>query len=254
MTTMMDAIDYDAVAELYDLYTSVSYDYDFFLGRVSPGERVLELMAGTGRLSIPLIKAGAVLTCVDISQGMLDVLERKLEGQGLEANILCTDVQHLGFDAEFECAILPFQSFMELVGRKKQMNALRSVCRALIPKGKFYCTMHNPAVRRTAVDGILRGVGAFKHGQETIVVSGFETGGEPVVRRSQFIERFNESGQSVSRILQRMEFELIEENTFREMALEVGFEVKAIFGDYSSAEFDAETSPVMIWELEKSAA
>jgi hypothetical protein len=51
-----------------------------------------------------------------------------------------------------------------------------------------------------------------------------------------------------------MEFELIEENTFREMALEVGFEVKAIFGDYSSAEFDAETSPVMIWELEKSAA
>lgn len=249
---MMDAIDYDAVAEVYDLYTAVSYDHDFFLSRVSPGTRVLELMSGTGRLSVPLARAGAVLTCVDISQGMLSVLERKLEEQGLQANILCADVQHLDFDAEFERAILPFQSCMELVGREKQMNTLRSVCRALIPKGRFYCTMHNPAVRRNAVDGVLRGVGTFKHGRETVVVSGFEAGGDPVVQRSQFIERFNESGQSVSRILQRMEFELIEENTFREMALEVGFEVKAIFGDYSSAEFDAETSPVMIWELEKS--
>lgn len=63
----MDHIDYDAVAEVYDIYAAATYDVDFFLSRVAPGARVLELTSGTGRLSIPLVKAGAILTCVDIS-------------------------------------------------------------------------------------------------------------------------------------------------------------------------------------------
>lgn len=82
-------------------------------------------------------------------------------------------------------------------------------------------------------------------------MSGFEAGGDPVVRRSQFIECFNESGEFDKRILQYMEFEMIEEDAFREMAIDVGFKVKAIFGDYHENKFDSKTSPVMIWDLER---
>jgi ubiquinone/menaquinone biosynthesis C-methylase UbiE len=248
---MPDFIDYDSIADLYDHYASADYDYDFFTRRITPGMPVLELTSGTGRLSIPLIKAGAVLTCVEISQKMLNVLERKLEAEELNAEICCSDVQFLNFDRAFEIAILPFQSFMELVGREKQLNVLRSTFRALLPKGRFYCTMHNPTVRRKTVDGVLRGVGTFKFPQGTIVVSGFEAGGDPVVRRSQFIECFNESGEFDKRILQYMEFEMIEEDAFRDMAIDVGFKVKAIFGDYHENKFDSKTSPVMIWDLER---
>lgn len=248
---MQNFIDYDAVAEIYDLYAAATYDFDFFLNRISPGMRVLELTSGTGRLTIPLARAGAVITCVDISKGMMSVLERKLAAEGLQANLLCADIQHLDFNAEFETAILPFQSFMELVGKEKQMNALRSVHRALKMNGRFYCTMHNPVVRRRTVDGVTRAVGSFKCDTGHIVVTGFETGGDPVVRRSQFIERFNEAGHAESRLLQYMEFELIDEGRFRAMAVETGFLVKAVFGDYSAREYDAETSPVMIWELVK---
>lgn len=247
----MDYIDYDPVAEAYDIYAAATYDHDFFLSRVAPGATVLELTSGTGRLSIPLVKVGAVVTCVDISQGMLDVLKRKLEQEGLSAELVCSDVQHLDFCEEFDISILPFQSFMELVGRERQLNCLRSVYRALIPGGRFFCTMHNPAVRRRTVDGVWRGVGAFKQGLETVVVSGFELGGEPVVRRSQFIERFDEAGRPMSRILQVMEFEFIEEAGFRELAMEAGFHVEALFGGYDGQRFDPEQSPVMIWELRK---
>jgi hypothetical protein len=111
--------------------------------------------------------------------------------------------------------------------------------------------MHNPTVRRKTVDGIVRGVGTFKLPQGSIVVSGFEAGGDPVVRRSQYIECFNESGELDKRILQYMEFEMIEEDAFREMAIAVGFKVKAIFGDYNENKFDPKTSPVMIWDLER---
>ena len=145
---MADYIDYDAVAEVYDIYAAATYDYDFFLNRVPSAARVLELTAGTGRLSIPLITAGADLTCIDISQGMIDVLERKLEREGLQARVLCADVQDLDFEKEFKIAILPFQSFMELVGKEQQQNTQQSAYRALIPNGLFYCTMHNPVIRR----------------------------------------------------------------------------------------------------------
>ena len=247
----MDYIDYDPVANIYDIYVAATYDHDFFLSRITAGSTVLELTSGTGRLSIPLVKAGVVLTCVDISQGMLDVLERKLQKEGLNARLQCSDVQHLNFAKEFDISILPFQSFMELVGRKKQLNCLRSVYRALVPQGRFFCSMHNPVVRRGTVDGVLRGVGTFKHGLETVVVSGFELGGDPVVKRSQFIECFDEAGQLKSRILQVMEFEFIEESAFREMAMEAGLHVKAVFGGYDGQSFDPVKSPVMIWELIK---
>ena len=213
---------------------------------------MLELTSGTGRLSIPLIKAGAILTCVDISQGMLNILKRKLEVERLEADVICSDVQNLNFDGIFNIAILPFQSFMELVGREKQLNTLRSAFRALLPNGRFYCTMHNPVIRRKTVDGILRGVGTFEFPLGSITVTGFEIGGNPIVKRSQFIECFNKGGELESRMCQSMEFEMIQEETFRDMANQVGFRVKAIFGDYTEADFDSDKSPVMIWELERS--
>jgi hypothetical protein len=47
---------------------------------------------------------------------------------------------------------------------------------------------------------------------------------------------------------------MIEEETFRDMASQSGFKINAIFGDYAEAEFDPDSSPVMIWELERGEA
>ncbi len=86
-------IDYDSVAEIYDLYVTADYDIPFFLHEATNVEGpVLELTAGTGRLSLALIQAGVQLTCVDGSRGMLDVLLRKLRDRGLSAEVLCADV------------------------------------------------------------------------------------------------------------------------------------------------------------------
>ena len=64
----MDINNYDLVSDLYDIYIPVTFDIDFFIQETknTPGE-VLELMSGTGRVSIPLLEAGVKLTCVDLS-------------------------------------------------------------------------------------------------------------------------------------------------------------------------------------------
>lgn len=248
-------IDYDSIAEIYDLYVRSDYDVPFFLSEVREVRGpVLELMAGTGRLSLPLIEAGAALTCVDGSQGMLDVLSRKLAQRWLRADVHCMDVCRLDLPARFELAILPFQAFMEIVREEDQRAALASVHACLSPGGRFICTLHNPAIRKAQVDGTLRVAGRFPTGDGTLVVSGFETGGNPVVSRLQFFELFTPAGHLLWKRLLPMEFAFVEKDAFERMALEAGFRVTQLYGGYDRAPFDPEKSPVMIWCLEKEGA
>jgi len=245
-------IDYDSIAEIYDLYVTADYDVPFFLQEAaSVSGPVLELAAGTGRLSLPLAQAGMQLTCVDSSQGMLDALSRKLRESGLHAEIRCVDVCQLALPTSFPLALLPFQSFMEIVGEERQRQALSAVIACLTPGGRFICTLHNPAVRRTQVDGVLRIVGQFPTQDGVLVVSGFEQGGQPVVKRLQFFEFFGSDGQLRSKQLLPMEFAFVEKDRFESMARDTGFHVLDLYGNYDRSPFDPGRSPAMIWVLQK---
>lgn len=248
-------IDYDSVAELYDLYVTASYDFGFFQAEAAKADGpVLELTAGTGRLSLPLLEAGVTLTCVDVACGMLELLARKARARGLAFETLCTDLCDLALPPSFALAILPFQAFMEIVGEERQRRALAAVHSALLPGGRFICTVHNPAVRRKMVDGALRVVGRFPAPEGSLVVSGFEQGGFPVVQRLQFFEIFGPGGELLWKRMLAMEFAFVEKEVFDEMARDAGFRVAALYGDYDRSPFDPVSSPVMIWVLEKAEA
>lgn len=248
----MKQADYDSVAELYDLYIDADYDVAFFVSEVGRIDGpVLELMAGTGRLSIPLLESGAKLTCVDGSKGMLDVLRRKLKARELAADVRAMDVRSLDFSTRFALAILPFQAFMELVREEDQRAALDAVYRCLVPKGRFICTIHNPVIRRVPIDGMERLVGRFSAGDDTLVVSGFERGGDPVVERLNFFELYGADGILKWKRLMPQKFTLIEPDDLQAMAREAGFRIAETYGDYARSAFDADQSPVLISVLEK---
>jgi SAM-dependent methyltransferase len=209
-------IQYDRIAELYDRYVTADDDIPFFIAALplAQGGDVVELTAGTGRLSVPLLEAGARLTCVDLSPRMLDVLRRKLVARDLQAEILCRNVTRLDLPARYALALMPFQAFMEVVDESEQRATLRSVFACLRPGGHFICTLHNPAIRRRQVDGTLRAVGSFPSYDGTLVVSGAETGGDPIVVRSQFFESYGPDGELRWKRLLPMRFAFIDRDTF----------------------------------------
>lgn len=222
----MTHIDYDSIAEIYDLYVTTDQDVPFFLSEAAKTQGpVLELTAGTGRLSLPLVEAGVRLTCVDSSEGMLDVLSRKLAQRGLRADVRCCDVCRLSLPPRFELAILPFQSFMEILGEDHQRAVLAAVRACLTPDGRFICTLHNPAMRRAQVDGALHEIGRFPIPDGTLVVSGIEHGGQPIVTRLQFLEFLAPDGSVRRKKVLSMAFELIDKQRFETMARDVGFRV-----------------------------
>jgi SAM-dependent methyltransferase len=253
----MDINHYDIIADLYDTFVPIDYDLGFFVNecRRSSGE-VLELMSGTGRVSVPLLKEGVNLTCVDLSAMSNTILERKLAEQGLEANIFQMDICDLKLPKKFDLIIIPFQSFAHITSPDNQRKALHQIYQHLQPGGTFICTLGNPQLRQQAVDGQLRLFRKYTLPEEngTLLLwikEDFDTQDRQVVIAMEFFEEYDQAGVLRSKRLMELHFRLTGREAFEELAGEAGFCVKAFYGDYLYSEFRADTSPFMIWFLVK---
>ena len=250
-------IDYDRVADVYDLYVTSDLDVGFYVEEATTVRgKVLELMCGTGRVSVPLLEAGVDLTCVDVSAGMLRRLEERLHAHKLDARVVRADIRHLdlGGEAEFELALIPFHSFSELLSPRDQELAMGAVFGCLREGGRLVCPLHNPAIRGRSADGALRLSGSFPTAEGgRLVVSGFETLDESsgVVDRLQYYEFFDASNEQRAKRVLPMRFALVDRISFSELVIAAGFVPVALYGDYGRGEYLEESSPFMVWILEK---
>jgi len=248
-------IQFDRVADLYDSYVRTEYDIPFWLKESkAAGGKVLELTCGTGRVSLPLLKAGIDLTCVDYSTGMLSVLRRKLEEHGLRCPIYYQDMADLSLPDRFDLIIIPFHSLSEVVESERQRRVLQRIRLHLSEGGLFICTLQNPAVRTASMDGNWNLVGEYRT----------EEGGTLVIRTRltfdrtahvasghEVFEKFAKDGSSVDRRSLNLMFYLFEQAAFEPLAARSGFEVLALYGDYEYHPFQPESSAFMIWKLKK---
>ena len=253
----MEINNYDYIADLYDIYVPVTFDIDFFVKETkrSSGE-VLELMSGTGRVSIPLLEAGIKLTCVDLSAELNAILENKLRQKGLKADIYQMDICELELQKKFDMIIIPFHSFAHITSPGDQRKALARIHQHLSPGGTFICTLGNPKLRQKAVDSQLRLFRKYplpdSQGELLLwIVENKNVDDDQIVEATQFYEEYDAKGVLRSKRLLELHFRLSNKDEFEELAKATGFKVKAFYGDYSYSGFDEESSPFMIWLLER---
>jgi len=251
----MSAMNYARVAEKYDSYVKSTFDLPFFLeeARKTDGP-VLELMAGTGRVSIPLLEAGVPLTCVDSSPELLAILRRKLAERDLQAEVVQQDVAALDLPGRFALIILPFHSFSELLTVEDQRLALEHIHTHLTEGGRFICTLHNPPVRMKSEDGRLRLYGEFSLPEDgTLLLWGLShyAPGNPLVSGLQLYEEYNDEGIMRQKTVLDVRFRLVEKDEFAALADAAGFTVSALYGNYDRSPFEEGNSPFMIWELRR---
>jgi len=95
---------------------------------------VLDIGCGPGPLSLPLARAGAEVTALDISSGMLERLQEKADGEGLSIRTLeCSwwtaDIDALGFRDNFDLVIASMTpAVKDLATFEKVMACSKQFC------------------------------------------------------------------------------------------------------------------------------
>ncbi len=139
----------------FDLYARF-YDLDFggldddllliqeFAARC--GSPILELACGTGRVLLPLARAGYQITGVDKSPAMLEVARRKVEAEGLtdRVTLVQQDMRHLAVKGRFNLAFIAVNSFTHLLTTDDQLAALGRIRAHLQPGGLLLLDLFNP--------------------------------------------------------------------------------------------------------------
>lgn len=149
--TALDAYADDDLAALYDLVYD-AFDDDIPLYRefarraASP---VLELCAGSGRVTIPLAQDDVDLVALDASPPMLDRLRSRLdEATAPRVRLVEADMRDFDLGRQFELAFCAFGSFEQILTTDDQLACLRTVARHVAPGGVFVAELRS----LTAID------------------------------------------------------------------------------------------------------
>jgi SAM-dependent methyltransferase len=118
------------------------------------GGPVLELGAGTGRVTVEIARAGLPIVGVERVPAMLRRARERLAGLGDEERarvlLLRRDFLRLRLGRRFETVIAPFNAFMHLYSRRDVERAL-AVCAAhLAPRGRLAFDVLLPDCRELA--------------------------------------------------------------------------------------------------------
>jgi SAM-dependent methyltransferase len=248
-------IDWDTVAPYYDAYVRTSLDVPYFLDRAKEsGGPVLELMCGTGRLTLPLAEAGHDVTGVDRSAALLARLRAKLGPRTAHVRLVLADVRSMSIGRTFPLVFVGFHSFAEILGSGARRRAMAAIRPHVAPGGRLILTLHNPPVRAANAHVAWRSMGTFPlddgTGRSVEVSSRWRVDlARARVHGDQRYREIARSGEPGKESSVPITFDLVSVAEVRSLAMGAGLDVRSILGDYGGASFDPASSPFAIFEL-----
>lgn len=147
------ADEYGAAAEYYDyvqVYAERS-DVAFWVdAALDSGGPVLELGCGTGRVLLPVARAGIEITGLDASRKMLSVLGERLAQEPPDAQekvrLVEGDMRAFELGRQYALVIIPFRPFQHLITVEEQMSCLAAIRNHLRPGGRLIFDLFNPSL------------------------------------------------------------------------------------------------------------
>jgi SAM-dependent methyltransferase len=96
---------------------------------LAPGTRVLDVACGSGNLSLPAARAGAIVTGLDIAPNLIETARRRALAEGLKIDFDEGDAEELPYeDASFDSVVTMFGAMFAPRPEKTASELLR-VCR-----------------------------------------------------------------------------------------------------------------------------
>lgn len=248
---------FEVLADLYDFDYPITADVSFWVELAKRANfPVLELGCGTGRLLVPIAKAGVLATGVDASGRMLDLASKKARAEGVEGrlNFAMADMANFHLDIRgYTLCFAARNSFMHLLTKEEQESCLASVREHLIENGLLAIDVFNPKLEQ--VIGV-RGVVAHDYtkyhpGLKRIVTKRTRRTVDPFEQRQHLTYEYDLVGDDKT---DRFSADVELRYVFRpEMILLLeknGFAIEDIYGDYDFSPLRS-SSPTMIFVARK---
>ncbi|MFN7984372.1 MAG: methyltransferase domain-containing protein [Vicinamibacterales bacterium] len=139
--------------DTYDITTAASVlgDAAWYRERARRiGGRVLELGAGTGRITLGIADDGVEVWALDASQAMLTALETKRTSRPPEVqsrvHTVLGDMRRFELAERFSFVIIPYRAFLHNLTEADQLACLRCVRRHLAPGGTLAFNVFHPSL------------------------------------------------------------------------------------------------------------
>jgi len=218
------------------------------------GQEVLELAAGTGRITVPIARAGVRIVGLERAPAMLDIARAR--GAGIE-NLSWVEADMTDFDLgrSFGLVTIPYRSFLHLMTVEAQKACLERVLAHLEPGGRLALNFFNPDL---SIIGDW--VGGRRGGLERLAPTRHPKSGRRVewwqsnryetsqqrLDHTRVGEELSDEGVVVSRVYNEMPMRYVFRFEFEHLLALTGFEVEALYGGFDREPFGA-SSTEMVW-------
>ena len=231
--------EYDPLADLYDLEYVHDYDVSFWLALAErEGGPVVEWGAGTGRIAIPLARAGSDVTAVELSENMVEVGRKK----DTPVEWVHGDMRTVKLRRRYRLALCAFNSFLCLPGVDDALAFLHNAREHLQPGGLLGIEVSafspeelvdppgGPQLRHDFTCGLPQGhLNRFS-------ISRYDAASQLLTMRL-FYELYEASGELRSRRSHDLTIRVTGRDELGLMLRLAGFEVEAVYGGFEGEPF-----------------
>jgi SAM-dependent methyltransferase len=219
---------------------------------------VLELGAGTGRITIPIAQSGTRVTAVDLDTGMLAKLRDKVAVLPDEVRSRITihqaDMRTFRLDETFALIIVPFRAFLHNLTKDDQLASLRRAHEHLRPRGELAFNVFHPSLEYMAAHagaqtGTWRWSGTRDLPDGAFVLYSEASRYDTVHQRARSMiraEEFSADGSLVRTHMMRLELAYLYPSDIGRLLEETGFELIRISGDFKGRAFERDGDELVV--------
>jgi len=255
---------YDVAADFGALYDSapvylVRPDIAFYVeeaNRSAEGSVVLELGSGTGRLTLPLARAGHPVIGLDASPAMLTRARAKLAAESDDVRRRVTLLEGDVRDADFtppmvpDLVIAPFHVLQHFTSIDDQLRVLALARRVVRPGGRFVLDVFNPAYpmmisdRSAEVEDVAeRPMGDGRFVRRTVRV--------PTVHWAEQVSDveliyYVRSGEHTERVVQAFQMRFFTPAEIEHLLARAGFRLEAMYGGFDRQPLTDESPEIVV--------
>jgi|KBSMisStandDraft_5_1062788.scaffolds.fasta_scaffold227531_2 SAM-dependent methyltransferase len=247
--------------DVYDITTDANMrgDEPWYRAKAKAcGGPVLELGAGTGRITFGIADDGGEIWALDASRAMLDGLEGKLASRTdavrRRVHVVQGDMRTFALEPRFALIVIPYRAFLHNLTDADQLACLRQVRRHLRPGGRLAFNVFHPSLEGMAKHaGPLTNV--WRLGSTRPLVAGgcitesyavsYDTPNR-LIHAQQRYDEWDPIGTLVRSTLSRLTLTYLFPADIRRLLAETGFSDVRIYGGFDEREFSKDGDELVV--------